>query len=250
VHNTGVVTPLNTQLVQTDGGGVFAVTVSGLAAASYDVRVKGSHTISRKLTGAALPQAGGATPLDFGTLPTGDLSGDDAILGVDYSAMVSNFGLTGPLAVSGGGIAAYASNDAAPVRVRLATEAGAIDAGATFRVDVVVESGRPIDAMDVLLRYAPDRLVLVDADGRPASGARRGNDLPVVLRNRADAETGTLEFASGALPGEPVRGTLTVATLYFTALTPLTGDVLPLRLEYGGIPRTAAYYRGEAVPAQ
>lgn len=90
-------TPVATYNVTTSDNGTFEIT--GITPNSYDITVKGSHTLS-KLTGNKLISAGALTTVNWGTLIEGDAWGpgnqpDNLIDISDYSAILYAFGAQG-----------------------------------------------------------------------------------------------------------------------------------------------------------
>jgi hypothetical protein len=72
----------------TDNSGAFGFT--GLAPGSYRACLKRSHTLQ---TCADINLASGANPIDFGVLREGDVTGDNCVVLLDFSALASSFGL-------------------------------------------------------------------------------------------------------------------------------------------------------------
>ena len=85
---TGQPTPTIDETVSTDTSGIF--TLSTIPPATYDVRVKNSHTLQRLLTSVTL--VAGVNTQTVGTLREGDASGDNLVDGLDYSQLVAAFG--------------------------------------------------------------------------------------------------------------------------------------------------------------
>jgi hypothetical protein len=72
-----------------DGVAVFGL--PGLVPGSYDLQVKGAHTLSRLEAERSL--AAGVNVVEFGTLAEGDTNGDDEVSGADYQYSADRFGL-------------------------------------------------------------------------------------------------------------------------------------------------------------
>jgi len=86
------VSGLGTYHLHTDQEGHFALPVPPYQ--FYDIRVKGLNTLSALASGRWV--GAGVTSIAFGTLPTGDCSGDDAVDITDFSVFRSVFGLNAP----------------------------------------------------------------------------------------------------------------------------------------------------------
>lgn len=86
------VSGLGTYHLHSDEEGHFALPVPPYQ--FYDIRVKGLNTLSALANDRWV--GAGITSIGFGTLPTGDCSGDDAIDITDFSIFRSVFGLNAP----------------------------------------------------------------------------------------------------------------------------------------------------------
>jgi hypothetical protein len=71
----------------TDERGNF--TLSGLTPGVYDIRVKGSHTLSNLRSNVMLNA--GLTEVDFGMLREGDANNDNCVSIVDFSILANAF---------------------------------------------------------------------------------------------------------------------------------------------------------------
>ena len=63
-------------------------TAEGIPSGTYDVRVKGKHSLSTKRTNVAVPTV---APTDFCTVLEGDASDDDRVSGVDFSILATTY---------------------------------------------------------------------------------------------------------------------------------------------------------------
>lgn len=88
MYQCGAATPLRTFSATTDACGVFTLTLTGISAGSYDIRVKGADTLSNKKSCVTLPAA---AEINFGTLLVGDNNGNDCVNGADVSYMIPSF---------------------------------------------------------------------------------------------------------------------------------------------------------------
>jgi hypothetical protein len=75
--------------LSTDASGHFSYR---LPAGTYDLQVKGIHSLSVLRSGVVIPGSGAA--VDFCTLMEGDASGDDRVAGADFSILASSYGLS------------------------------------------------------------------------------------------------------------------------------------------------------------
>jgi hypothetical protein len=71
----------------TDNSGTF--TITGIEAATYEIRVKHAHTLQNV---QPVTLAAGSNPINFGTLPEGDANDDNQVTLVDYSILTTTFG--------------------------------------------------------------------------------------------------------------------------------------------------------------
>ncbi len=246
IFPAGKLIPQFSPLVQTDGTGVFSVTIKDLPAGSYDIEVKGHHTLSNKKSAVALPDTG-TTSINFGVLRTGDLdisaASENLIQGVDYSIMVTNFGTTAPLVV-----AAATSQ----ISLKLSPDFQTASEGEIIKVDVVAEAGlQSVDAVDVYMAFNPSVLQIVDESEEAASYVSPSSALPIVLRNEADNEGGRIAYTAGRAPGRNApNGDFVVATLYFRTLVAISSEALPVALLYDAPTQTGAYFRGRSLVSQ
>ncbi|MEM7798766.1 MAG: dockerin type I domain-containing protein [Chloroflexota bacterium] len=89
VHPVGVVTPTFSFNTTTDQNGQF--TVNGITPGTYDVAVKPATglRVVQELTLAA-----GGNSADFGTVPGGDVNGDNEVTLIDFSILSASFNLS------------------------------------------------------------------------------------------------------------------------------------------------------------
>ncbi|MCL4466716.1 MAG: dockerin type I domain-containing protein [Chloroflexi bacterium] len=67
-------------------------TATGLPAGTYDLRVKGSHTLSRKLSSVTLTPGDNAVNwATLGSLKEGDANGDNFVTILDFSQLRNSF---------------------------------------------------------------------------------------------------------------------------------------------------------------
>ena len=85
IYAVGGSTPLATFSATTDSAGDFSVTLVGISPGTYDLVVKGAHTLSNRLNSVTLPASG---TVSFGTLREGDVNWDEVVDGQDISAMI------------------------------------------------------------------------------------------------------------------------------------------------------------------
>ncbi|MBL8047204.1 MAG: cadherin-like domain-containing protein [Chthonomonas sp.] len=105
VYAVGGNTVLRSGSAVLDGSGNYSFTLgSPLAAGNYDVRVKGSHWLAKRLTNRAF-SATAASGLN-GTLTNGDVNGDNIVDIADYSLLAAAFDLatSGPEDLNGDGL--------------------------------------------------------------------------------------------------------------------------------------------------
>jgi len=222
------------QGLTTDAFGVFTTTV---ASGTYDVGVKGRHTLeSRKRSLIIAPDM---QPVDFGVLLEGDANDDNEVSILDYSLLYSlfdsvepaadfnqdglvdvldysllytNFDRVGPIYVSS--LAPFRKLD--QVTVRLALDCGDLAMGTLLPVTVEILAGTAeVDACQLRLRYDPSVLRVVDEQGQGASEVLPGEQMTQIIRNAVDNEIGEIYFVSGAAFGAPpATGEIIVARFW------------------------------------
>ena len=89
--NAGRQGVLLTANATTSSDGVALFALEGISPGSYDLQLKGTHTLSRLASGVSL--AFGTNVVQFGTLSEGDVNGDDVIDDADFQFVASRFGL-------------------------------------------------------------------------------------------------------------------------------------------------------------
>lgn len=102
IRNAGTSTVVFTQSVNLDGGSNYQVT-TGLANGTYDVYIKGSHWLRKKIANVGI--AGGSAVGVDASLLNGDVNGDNAVNLTDYNLLKDTFGTTtnGPSDLNGDG---------------------------------------------------------------------------------------------------------------------------------------------------
>ncbi len=89
IRPVGSVNPVDTQVVMLDALGNFSL-VTHVPSGTYDVAVKGSHWLRKKIGNVAISPAG-LSGLSF-TLVNGDVNGDNAVTLGDFTQLRSAFG--------------------------------------------------------------------------------------------------------------------------------------------------------------
>jgi hypothetical protein len=87
----GTQTPLRSETKITDNSGHFVV--EGITPGTYDIVVKGSNTLAKRLNGVVL--VAGQNTLTVGDLRGGDASGDNSVGLTDLSILASSYGTCG-----------------------------------------------------------------------------------------------------------------------------------------------------------
>ena len=83
----GGTTPITTQNTALAANGAF--NVCGLTAGTYDITIKGSHSLSSKRTNVVAPPV--APPINFCTLLEGDANNDNRVAGADFSLLATAY---------------------------------------------------------------------------------------------------------------------------------------------------------------
>ncbi len=272
-YTPGTTSLITTQSVTLDTRGYF--TATGLAPATYDVRVKNSHTLSVKVAGVTV---GNNTLVNFGLLREGDVNNDNQVSASDYSLLVTAYGactgqpkwdaradLNGTGCVEGGDYSLLITNygqagvlavSALPGRSSLHTNAGVDikfspligipNTQGIATLDIIVDTGTSaLDALAIVAQVDPQKAQIVGLDGVPVTQIEPQTTLPVVLRNVVDNHSGRIMFDAGRAPGsEPVRGAFTVARLYIHLLSSVTDASITFD------PQTDMFLAGESVLGQ
>ena len=89
--NVGRQGALLTASATTSADGTVLFALDGIAPGSYDLQIKGAHTLSSLVSGVSL--AAGTNTVQFGTLYEGDVNGDDQVGDVDFRFVAARFGL-------------------------------------------------------------------------------------------------------------------------------------------------------------
>lgn len=254
--------------VTTDETGRFALLSP--PSGTFDMRVKGRHSLSSLRRGVILPTAG---VMEMGTLLEGDASGDDRVSGVDFSILaaaymtqrggagwdaradfnddgrisaidfsllVSNYAREGPVIVTDVPAAAPLPPQR-KMRVWLAPERQLVRAGDIVELNVLLDTaGGTVDAAEFAISYDPDIL-------QPVDRADVGGDLPVVLQNRVDGQQGVISVALGKeLRGQPAQGAaVRLATLRFKALRPTRNGLRGTDVRF--LPGSEVYFAGSGL---
>jgi len=87
VFPTGGATPIITETVTLDAEGTFTLTAV-IPSGTYDIQVRGQHSLSSRVEGVILPAAGA---IDVGTLLEGDANGDEKVDILDFSLLAMAF---------------------------------------------------------------------------------------------------------------------------------------------------------------
>lgn len=88
IHEPGSAMPLAAFTVNTDSSGHF--TVGGIPVGTYDLKLKGIHTLRNRVPGAELID--GANNVDFGLLLEGDANNDNTVSATDMSLWAASAG--------------------------------------------------------------------------------------------------------------------------------------------------------------
>lgn len=224
LHPVGGMASVFDQVVITDAYGVFTATVD--AVGTYDIGVKGLHTVEHRVTDVAVNL--GSTYADFGTLLEGDAN-DDNRVGIldysllyasydlsdprcdfnqdhtvdvlDYSLLYSNYDTAGPIAYLTQGIGPPIHINAGVV---LQVTGGDVVQGQTLPIHILLLAGeRGVDGCQLRLQYDPGLLRVVDHAGALARQIVPGPDLTQVIRNRVDHLAGEIYYVAGAALGKP-----------------------------------------------
>ncbi len=89
-----------------------------------------------------------------------------------------------------------------------------------FVVDIVVSAGSQlVDGAQASISFDPAILTVVDAQGNPANQITEGSAFSTHLMNTVDNTSGRIFYADGQLSGDPLNGTIALATIRFKAIS-------------------------------
>ncbi|MHB0857691.1 MAG: pre-peptidase C-terminal domain-containing protein [Anaerolineae bacterium] len=210
-----------TYTTRADACGVF--TVTNVEAKTYNVLVKGEHTLSvyRENVNLTVEQPFFTTP--FGPLAEGDINGDDRVDSADRTLLTQSYWSASgearhnPLAdlnegdyvdaldasllsLNDGATGATLSGVAVPqaawptLRVSGPSE---LVRGQTALLTITMEDAASIGAADVYLAYDPAVLMVVNDAGQPVSAVTPDTtSLDYVITNTVDATNGVIAYAA------------------------------------------------------
>jgi hypothetical protein len=262
VHDMDDPEPLAVYAVTTDEGGRFVV--PGLPAGTYDLKIKGLHTLRNAVTSVTITDrpnmvfmgilregdasndniinamdlaiyaaSAGKSSGQPGFDPRADFSEDGVVNHADLALLAMNFGLAGDVEVgldTGAGAAlgrsAAVLADGSLIDLSLLPLTNPLSVGQIFTLAVQVQGGsQPVHALELHIDL-PAGLAVVAPDGTPVEAIDSSGVLPVVVLNHADNSTGVIDFAA-TYDATPPTVTFTVAMTRLKTLTPLA--TVPVR---------------------
>ena len=268
--NPGQMTPLYSFTPTTNDSGIFIL--GEIPPGTYDVYVKNIHTLQNK---KAVTFAPGANLVDFGTLKEGDANNNNSVtlidfsilsttyfkcqgtfgyddradfnedncVGIsDFSLLSTNFGQAGPIIITSNPEINLPApvNPQAGVLIVVIPSQGMVQAGDTFNLTVQLQSGSQLmDGAQADLNFDPTRLRVNSLTGNTSA-------FPTVLLNTYNNTAGTIDYAGGVLPPNPLpSGNVNLVVIQFTALqdTQLTN----LTFQYDGVRTTDVTYEGNSI---
>lgn len=269
-YTPGATSPITTRNVTLDTRGYF--TATGIAPATYDVRVKNSQTLSAKVTGVVV---GNDTPIDFGLLREGDVNNDNQVAINDYSLLVTAYGactgqpkwdaradLNGTGCVDGGDFSLLITNyglvgaqakfswhtglfsrSGGAVTIKFTPSVSVPDAQGVAVMDIIADAGiSALDAVAIVAWVDPQKAQIVGIDGNATEQIEPESTLPIILRNSVDNQNGRIMFDAGRAPGsEPVTGEFVLARVRLRLLQPATNASITFD------PLTDVFLAGESV---
>ena len=250
----GATVPARVAGLSTDDRGRFSL--SDIPAGTYNIRVKGLHTLANRRGGVVL--GSGDNHEALGTLKEGDANNDNRIDAADASALAASFGLSegspgfdaaadfdnnGVVNAADQALLAANYGEVGDVIVTLAPPRGAAGllredrwaepgaaGGATLRLlpastasgvfDLDIQlatGGGSADAVAVHLDFDPRLLAVVNASGTPVDTIQPRSGM-TTLHNGVDNVAGTIDYAAMKGAGGAVKGTVTVARARFKVI--------------------------------
>ena len=239
--------PVESSVATSDAEGVayFYVTDAGI----YDIGAKAAHALESRAYGVELHQ--GYNPgIDLGTLLEGDADDSNVIDGadfsllaasfwtgaeatdfnedgitnvLDYSLLYDNYGLSGPRPAALHDHAHSVPQVAGPWQgaVQLEVDSLTVTPGQIFQLPIrVLAGGNELDAIEAHLSFNPTELRVVDETGSDDFAIIPGSALGTVIRNVADNDAGSIQYAAGVSFGaQPVAADFVLATIRFQAVS-------------------------------
>jgi 5-hydroxyisourate hydrolase-like protein (transthyretin family) len=257
VYPPGSNTPASTYTTALDAAGTFTMCAVP-AAGTWDVAVKGSHSLGNRRANVLIPPASSPTGfctllegdasddnrvsgIDFSILatsynkrtgepgfdPRADFSDDGRVSGIDFSLLSTNYNRSGPIACAAvaSSVTAHGQSDA-PARpagtVDLAfsptTRTAAVGEIITFDL-MAVAGTQPVNNVETYIQFNPAVLQVVDAGGNPASSIQGDTTtLNTELYNSADNSTGEIRYDAGKLSAPFPSGTFRFAVARFKVI--------------------------------
>jgi uncharacterized repeat protein (TIGR01451 family) len=262
----GETDPLYTYTPTTDEYGEF--TIEGITPGTYNVLVKNSHTLQNMQVVTLDP---GSITVDFGTLREGDANDDNYVTLVDFSILVTTFGLAEgdpgfdgradfnedgfvtlldfSLLASNFGQGGDAITETPQTLIQSLSNSGEVIisvepalnqvmAGDNFTVTVQLQTGdQLVDGAQVSLNFDPSVLQVVQMNGNSTA-------FPLELISQYDNTNGTIDYSAGTLSNFP-SGDITVLEIELEALADTAGTSLEFNLTPPRV--TDATYGGESV---
>jgi len=242
----------------TDDQGRF--TIEGVMPGTYDLRVKGMHTLANRWSELELVAGDNAVDmgelvegdadndndvdgtdaslvnLAFGTVPgdpnwdpRADFNEDEVVSGVDMGLLGANFGRVGDVEV--GPRASRLTSDVSritPHASRFTFHVSRFTSPVTiaFAPSSITVDTNDIFTVDIVIQAGAQPLDTVeDVGGSPATTVEGGSAFDMELTNSADNSAGKVHYAATML-GSSLTGDITVATIRFKALSPTLGNWL------------------------
>ncbi|MEM7032107.1 MAG: hypothetical protein AAF629_21325 [Chloroflexota bacterium] len=270
VTPSGAVSPTYTFATQTDQYGQFDLDLKPIPAGTYDIMLKGKHTLSNLAQNVTLID--GENTYHFGQLLEGDVEvtstfdkvemidlftikdafntcsgypgfNDQADLDESNCVQITDFGLgsgnynqTGPVVVQAELAERSSVNQNSGARLAFNTSVKSVDVNEITTLDIIVDpQGTLVNGVSGDFAFDPDTLEIVSFDW--------GDHLAFVLGDPTiDNEAGSLYFAAGAI-GETQTNPFVVATItvrvkqetFGTDITPLTSTTTDVSGPSGSI---------------
>ncbi len=244
--------------VHTDEWGNFSIT-DIIPVGTYDVCAKNMHTLRNVKRNVYIRT--GVNDIDLGLLREGDANDDNAVnvqdfvilrhayftekgspklaaradvdadnrINVrDFALLRSNYFAEGDIIVP----RFTSEHDAITVTltVKPSFRVGEPEAPYSFTLELNAPEG--IVGADVILRFDPQHLHIVDAQGHVTNAVQAGTTLDVILSNLVDPQAGTIFFGAGTF-GSPVQGRFVLFSFY--ALAPRAVFHTPLEIAYAEV---------------
>lgn len=111
------------------------------------------------------------------------------------------------------------TNPPVELSLRRSQDQSRIVVGDLFQMTIVLATGsQGVDGAETHVRFDQTQLLVTDFDGNPASSITPGNVFDLVLANKVDNGSGTIDFTGATLGATLPVGDIPIATITFKSI--------------------------------